>query len=100
MIFFIGYGGCDGHRATHPDYSDLFRWDDKSALESNAPVLAALKQEQQAQMHGRTAGRIQSANNSRAALPNDVLNWLATDDDVFSSSNGSERGMNRIEPLS
>ena len=73
-------------------YSSFCRWDDKSALENNSSLLTVLKQEQHAQMHGRTTGKIRNASGPRSKLPNDVLNWLAAEDDVYSSNSSSDRG--------
>ena len=73
-------------------YYSFCRWDDKSALENNSSLLTVLKQEQHAQMHGRTTGKICNASGPRSKLPNDVLNWLAAEDDVYSSNSSSDRG--------
>ena len=43
-------------------------------------------------MHGRTTGKIRNASGPRSKLPNDVLNWLAAEDDVYSSNSSSDRG--------
>ncbi|XP_067936045.1 uncharacterized protein [Watersipora subatra] len=72
------------------------RWDDKSALENNSALLVALKQEQQAQLQGQTTGRIQNTGNSKATLPADMLNWLASDEDSFSSQSDSSKGRSNV----
>ena len=68
------------------------RWDDKRALENNKTVLTALKEEQQAQFHGATTGKIQNTGNSGAKLHPEMLSFLASDEDTFSSNSSSSKG--------
>lgn len=68
------------------------RWNDKAGPDlQNSAVMAALMDEQNAQVHGSTTGRIHSTNGgSKQGLSFKVLQWLTGTD----SEDGSETTSN------
>ena len=65
-------------------------WDDKASPNlQNSAVMTALMEEQDAQLHGQTSGRIQPTGPSKQGLSFKVLQWLTGTDSEDNSETTS-----------